>query len=302
MNKIGLYVYKIILADVKTHKDRDLSDGNVGTSLANLFDKFILENKTLKIDGSIARSWILDPRPVDGFIRDGWIRYGSFGYQSTIHDSNTREKKYDRLTSDIEEIPLYYHFWIPNKGPHGFAVFQSFGERSCVDLVRGAISSYFNNNASKHRLFFKKFMPQPEGELQNLTVKRLILIKKNFPKDQVEKVVGVLPSEVDVEISIQARRRGMLGTFSDLAGRLLNKGGAKAFLYEGVEFERAMAEVQIGKTRRKVGLFGYSNHTGVIDVTEDVEISEDGHPTIESISQEVRNLLVDFSFAYGKPV
>lgn len=142
-------------------------------------------------------------------------------------------------------------------------------------------------------------MPQDETAIRTAPVKRLTLVKKNYPKDHAEILLGSLPSEIDVEISIQARRRGILGQYGDFTRKLNERGDPAAFFYEGVQFERATADIMIGQTRRKVGLFGYSNNTGVIEVTDVVKIGLDGHPTVASMFEEVKQLIADLHTTYG---
>lgn len=298
MPKIGVYFYKLELQRARGREVVPFSEAGEGALPKNFLSTFIAKRKKLTSVQSIDRSWHLAEAPPQGNSRHGFVGYGTFGYQSTIHDAKTQETKYERAVSDIEELPLYYHFWIPNSGSVGFAAFQSFGERSCVSLVLGKFAEEFHEHHPDFKIAHYKIMPQEDEILKSSPVKKVTLVSKKFPKDKAEKLFGPLSSEVDVEISFKARRRGLLGKFGKFSKDVAGHIGQSAFVYEGVEFKEAIAEVQIGSTRRKVGLLGINNNSGVIDITDDVKLSN-GHPDLQSITEIVISIMSDFKLAYG---
>jgi len=63
--------------------------------------------------------------------------------------------------------------------------------------------------------------------------------------------------------------------------------------YGGISFSEAVAEVQVGNKKRKVGVFGLNSDAGVIDVTDDIVRGDDGHPTFKSLVKETNAILED---------
>ncbi|MBA3678210.1 MAG: hypothetical protein H0W74_12555 [Sphingosinicella sp.] len=82
------------------------------------------------------RSWYFEEKDRDGFGNSaGYIHYGTFGYASKIKNHKTKATNYERQVDDVEEIPLFYEFWLPEKANHAFVMFQSFAGKSCINLV-----------------------------------------------------------------------------------------------------------------------------------------------------------------------
>ncbi len=126
-----------------------------------------------------------------------------------------------------------------------------------------------------------------------------ILSKKKLPKDRAEILRNLPPEELNVELSFSANRSGRFGVFSDVARHIRAAQGGAAFLFDGIEFEEASALISIGSGYRKVGIVGPSNNAGVIDISEDVDLDADQHPTFNSVSEVSAQVISDFREEYG---
>lgn len=299
MGKIGLYVYQLVLSRTDNYQRIPLADDGIGSELYQFLPQFVAGKRTTHQNNNIERSWRLEPQPDQGRARHGLVRYGTFGYSSTIVDPNDNNVLYDRAAGDVEEIPLYYQFWVPDRGNFGFAALQSFRDRSCVSQVLGELSREFNQRHDHLRLTVSKVMPVNDEVYRNAPVKKLILSKKRVPKDRAEILRNLPPEELNVELSFAVRRNGRFGIFSDVAPQIRQARGGAAFVFDGIEFDEASAMVAIGNTYMKVGIVGPSNNAGVIDVTDDVALGEDQHPTPTSISAITTQVIGSFREQYG---
>ncbi len=275
MSKIGLYVYQLMLSRKDNYQSVPFSDAGTGSELHEFLPQFVASKFTTLQNNNIERSWRLEPEEDQGRSRHGLVHYGTYGFSSKIVNPANSEVLYDRTAGDVEEIPLYYQFWVPDFGNYGFAALQSFRERSCVSQVLGDLTKDFSDRFEHLRLTTRKVMPTSDDAYRNSPVKKLILSKKRVPKDRAEILRNLPPEELNVELSFSAGRSGLFGTYSDVAPQIRAAQGGTAFLFEGIEFEEASALISIGKTYRKVGIVGPSNNAGVIDITEDVDLDED---------------------------
>lgn len=290
---IGLRVYKLFFSERGNREPIDRSDLP--------FDDFALVKNFVahhavrtKPDGN-ERSWYFEtPQKADATHVTGLVQYGTSGFSSKLLDIKTNKKKYDRVETDVEQIPLFFDFWLPPNSEYLMVALQSFGTRSCVDLIQGALRMFSENKHPDHRIRFKKIMPNDSKNalFGDKAVKKLTFVAAKTTSDVAASLIPFKPSEpVDVAISVRSGRGRGLGTFANIAGSIGKHEGV--FQYEGVGFTEAYAEIRVGGRTRKVGVFGPAADTGTIDITGDVKF-KDGHPTFDSLVAQANDILASF--------
>ena len=224
----------------------------------------------------------------------GYVYYGTSGFESRLIDIRSREEKYKRQVGDLEEIPLYFKFWLPESASFFLFAFQSFGGRSCVLMVSEAMRNAFEKKYKSHTLRTKKLMPngQAGSNIGKSSVKKLTMIKRSVPKDLADRYLNNhAPDEVEMEFSIKAKPRKSLGFYESIIQKSDEKNNS-ILLYDGIKFDQAKADIQLGKRCRTVGVIGYDNDAGVIDLTDDVKIDSTGHPKLKEISEETDDIML----------
>lgn len=300
-SKIGLRVYLIAVSEVKKRKSIPLNSAGIRTSVASFFSDFAKKHSQVtgaaNQDTERERSWYFEPRPSTNItISKGYIRYGTFGFESDLVDSKTRTRKYRRRTDDVEIIPLFYEFWHPpGSNYYAFVAFQSFQGRSCIELVTSSMRDAFSKQNPGFQLLFKKLLPTgASGVYSAAPVKSLRLIKRNAPADVVDRYLKAhVGHAIDFEIRLTARRKGFLGKLGAVTDSL-RPAKVGVVEHDGVSFEEAVAEIDFGGKRRPIGIFGHNSEAGVIDLTDAIKRGPDGHPTFDSLSKESRTLLMEF--------
>lgn len=293
---IGLRIYKISVKARGEAVPLPLDSGALRASVPDFVGKFIGTHASATQNSERERSWYFESRVSSVPSNKGYVHYGTFGFESNFVDAKTKKKNYRRRTTDVEEIPLFYEFWFPAGEFFGLVAFQSFQGRSCISLVTDAMRESFEAQNPQYMLMLHKVQP---GDARNSAyfsspVKKLRLIKRKVSGDIAEKYFdGAAAEPVDFEVVISARRRKSLGTLSSLFASA-EKGGGGVFVYDGMEFPEAMAEVQVGERTRRVGVLGFNGDAGVIDLTDAIERGSDGHPTFASLEREADMLLTDF--------
>jgi hypothetical protein len=301
---IGLRVYQVTV-----HKENDrtplLLTGDGSSTDANKFlADFVDANIDINDHEDLQRSWFFDKRSTAAVNNIyGYLRYGTYGFESDLVDRKTKKSNYKRKVGDLEEIPLYFHFWMPAKQEFALAAFQSFQARSCVQVVINAATISFAKKHKGYRLSFRKLMPSDvkSSAMYSAPVKQLTLVKKQMPQNKEDRYLfDFQPDEVEFEISFKAKRRRTLGSLASLLDKSSGN-AAEALRFDGINFDQAKAEVTVGNKRRTVGVLGYSNDAGVIELSESVQYGADGHPSFASIKYETEQILKDFHSTLSKP-
>ena len=271
------------------------NSGRLQSHFPKILSNFVDKNNSPNSSDELERTWFFEKSPKSTELNIiGRVGYGTYGFESNFKNNTTKKVNYHRKTDDVEEIPLYFHFWTPGKNSFSFVVFQSFQGRSCVQLVLEKLKEEFELRHPDLILKIRKMVPTDlSGSVYNTApVKGIRLIKRNTPSDIADAYhAGRAPVGVDVELIVKARRSKSIGTFEEVARSLKSDG---VILYKGLEFEEAVATIKVGGKLRPVGIFGDNSKAGVIDVSDSVEIGPDGHPTLISIQLESNKILQDF--------
>lgn len=291
---IGLRFYRIQVFRKVDKENMIIGPGSEPCDLMDFFDAFVNEKRSATVEEEVSRTWFFEPRKTNA-IRTihGYINYGTHGFESKFKDVKTLEEKYQRKTSDVEEIPLYFQIWMPENSSFGLIAFQSFQIRSCITLVRSSIIRKFEHSYLNYNINFRIVAPN-SAALDMFPVKTVRFLKPKSSNDRADRYFGRSAEEVDYEVTIKARRRGsIISTYKELRSRLnANKDGLIEF--EGQEFESVKADVNIGKKRRTVSVYGVDLDAALIDVSDNIVRDASGHPTLDSIEHEVNELMEDF--------
>jgi hypothetical protein len=211
----------------------------------------------------------------------GLIKYGTTGIASDIIDPVHNVVQLRREKNFIEEIPLFFIFYMPEGEDTWYVASQSFGSRSCSTAFNRALFDFFRER-SNLILQVQKVMPIDGLEMEPRPVQKLTLIRRRVDSEEFPNQLGHLARELMVTMSISIDGRGALGLFSEIRDRLEGRAD-RALVYDGIEFDEAQATVKVGNSYRKVGLLGASNNAGVVDVSDQIERDDDDFPTFESI-------------------
>lgn len=288
---IGLRFYRLTVVDRQSGDALPFADADPYPFV----EDFIASSANFRDHEEKQRSWLLEQKKgADHREIWGYARYGTFGFTSDLVDRKTRKPKYTRQDSDLEEIPLFFHVWVPETVNFGLLCFQSFQGRSCIQLVINAMSESFKAKNPEKYLRISKIAPNflEDNATDKAPVKRITLISKTPPADKADLLMkGADVNEFNYEVSISAKRNGSFGALADLTKRI-GKHKDALLMYDDHQFDRAVAEISLNGRRRRVGLAGIDADTGAIDVTEDVELVK-GHPTFDSISAQSNSLMGD---------
>lgn len=226
----------------------------------------------------------------------GLLKYGKYGYGSEVEDRKSGVVEHVRTVDQADTIPLYYRFWFAAGKSYGLIGLQSFGGSSCVDIVNRALARTYEMMNPDWRLTIAKLMPNDAKLYGNKFVRSVQLVKKNSSQNIVDKALRPTDKDIkmDVELSLKARGRGNFGKLKDLG----NKIGGHLEIGD-LEFSGAFASVKVGSSFKKIGVLGVSSTAGVIDLTDDVVLDANKHPSFSSVSKETSRHIADFAKILG---
>jgi hypothetical protein len=293
---IGLRFYKVSAHKRNSRDDEPTPASELPVPVADFLVSFVASHLEPKQNDERERSWYFEEGESTGLNSiSGYVHYGTFGFESRIKSGKTKQPAYDRKVDDVEEIPLFFDFWSPDTADFSMLAFQSFQGRSCVSLVLEGMKLAFEAANPGHLLRFQKLtgIDNPESIYGKAPVKRLRLIQHKISADKFSNYGKTdSPSGIDFEVSFKARRGGHLGPLTALTNGLSKtKGGLVVF--NGEEFDEAVATVLIGNRQRPVGIIGSNSDTGAIDITEHVKRGPNGHPLYASISEQSAEIAMD---------
>lgn len=303
--QIGIRVYQLrIYNDHKSYKHLTGKHAQDVQAAIRLFVSKYKSNPLIRIassdDGANGekRSHRFLPMKDEINTQHGIVRYGTFGYGTDVEDVATGSIAHTRTTEQADTIPLYYRMWWPDGYSYGLFAFQSYSGKSCATAILSEIRAFYRDKFPDWRLEAKKIVHDEVAEYKNKPVKKISLVK---PRTSATTVASALrptnpQAEVDVTLEVTARGKGTFGKLGDLKGRL----GGKMSI-DGTDYTRAFATFSVNGKPKKVGIIGVSSNTGVIDVTDDVDLDPTTNmPTSSSISKAAKDEIKDFAVRLGK--
>lgn len=294
---IGLRFYKVTAHRRNAREPEPCEPSELKVPLPLFLTQFVATHTESKQDEVLERSWYFEEKEPEGpaSIR-GYVHYGTYGFESRFKNTKTKSATYDRKVDDVEEIPLFFEFWSPEKDNLTLVAFQSFQGRSCVSLVRTEMRHQFEALNSGFILRFEKLVggDSPNSLFATAPVKKLSFIQHRPSSDKFTSYGSATPSGgYDFEVAFKARRGGTLGALLPVTHGL-DRNEKGLIVFRGEEFDEAVATVMIGKRQRPVGIIGPTSDTGSIDVSEEIERAPNGHPTFKSIAHQASDIAVDF--------
>ena len=292
---IGFRAYLLSVSEKGKSKSLSFDSDALTAHFSKIVTDFVDDNNQPNSVEEMERTWFFEKDSMSKELNIfGTVHYGTYGFESNFKNNRTKALNYRRKTTDVEEIPLYFQFWVPGGKRYAFVIFQSFQGRSCVQMILDAFKQRFESTHPDLTLRARKLVPNDaNGSIYNTApVKRIRLIKKDTSSDLADVHAGRSnPESVDVELTVSARRSKSLGSLRAVSRALKHDG---VLTYEGMEFDHAVAQIRVGGKLRPVGIFGDHSNAGVIDVSESIVFGADGHPTMESLKKNSKDILADF--------
>ena len=225
---------------------------------------------------------------------NGIIETGDYGYESDLFDIQSAQISYRRQLYEAELLPFYFHIVLPKKIDFGILILQRFGQRGIKAIFSEELDNYFSGRFPDHRIEFEPLIPNKllEEYLSNGDIKSIKFTSFLIPSDIADQFDGTfMPEQGIVEYSIRTRRNAKIPLMNRvikvISGNipLTNFMELRNFNYTNVKIQ-----IEINGKRRTIDLEDPYNLKSYYDVTDKIQIGEDGHPNYDSINREAQEL------------
>lgn len=306
MPNIYLTAYTVRLIDKNTGQRQQIHNFFQGQDLFTVMRHYLnlLENEPILLEDAqksfrITRN-VPDPtnRKISGIAHNG-----DYGYSSEIRNIQTNEVTYNRTIEDAELLPFYFLVHLPRGANEGVLVLQRFG----VNGIKTVFTDYFREIFSEvyPDTFFDIYPLTPQSVIDevinNGRFTKIRFIRHGVPTDiaDIYSADGDLEEEGYFEQSIQVKRKGSLRIGERLT-QFLNGQRPITAIYElPYDYETVKVEVELNGRYRTIDLAHLERFRANYDISDEVEMGANGHPTFESIDSSALRLLDDLTMTIG---
>lgn len=231
---------------------------------------------------------------------DGLFKSGTYGFSAELENLRTGDVR-SRSIHDCEYLPIYYNFQLKPGQNEAILLLQKFGTFGVKTILLSDLSTYVNEIDTNLRLEINPLVSDSHiQELMGGAIKRIRYLKYSVPDDIANDIdeLDNLEDEAEMEMVIKAKRDRFLGIPGWMKD-IFNGRAATSELIEinGIEYDNIKIEIDIGRKKKTLNLGDIRKLRMNIDITENVKMSKDGHPTFESIREQAEEIMPDLKKA-----
>ncbi|MFT3829727.1 MAG: hypothetical protein QM691_08485 [Opitutaceae bacterium] len=300
MPQIALACYSVRVRRRYTKIPMSLNDPEL-KELPKFFEDTLNKLHTRSVDLQETKK-VLNIRTIESSPQCTWgiVSTGEYGYESDLIDIKGKKATYRRSTDQAELLPFFFYLYLPTEGDSGILVLQRFGVFGVRSILSNALEDFFSKKFPEHMLDIWPMVPDGviDKILNSGTLRKITFRKLSIPKDISEAFGSAKSSEggkVDVVISAKEG-----SYFSKVIGKIRNCFGSKnrsgmneVVGLSGFSHDKILLEMHYGEETRTVDLSNLNKLRAHIDITTEVKIGTDGHPTYDSIKTITEALVSD---------
>ncbi|TSP09979.1 hypothetical protein [Cupriavidus campinensis] len=237
----------------------------------------------------------------------GRYQTGEYGYKSELVDSEVNAVSHVRKVSEAEMIPFFYSLSAPKQGTWAVLILQKFKNLGIHDFIVPKLIQDFEAQHKNCRLHVQRLVPGTLANtiLEGALVKSMRFVSYKLPagvEDAFGKA-GMKESVHEVEFVVRAARGGLLPKIDGLADVLLGKRNvAQIMTLPNLPYDTIKLELDVNGRRRTMDVGKPFKLSPNIDITEEVETAEDGHPVWDDVSAVAREFSGELLSAQGVKV
>lgn len=226
---------------------------------------------------------------------DGIIESGDWGYEAELVDTGSMQPSHTRTTVEAELLPFYALFSIPEETDEGFLFLQRFQQFGTKTALTTALQKRVKQIDPNLLLHLNTVVPQRVWDaLLEGRVTAVRYISNHLPTDISDAYATGEHEEVEgsMELKIKAKRKGALPVIERLRDILTGQTNEASFK-ELVEFDSddVKVEIDLGGSTKTIDLGDLNKLRPSVDVTDEIVMGDDGHPTRDSIGELAGQIL-----------
>jgi hypothetical protein len=311
MPTISLATYTVRVVDRSGNPVPDLTRWPAGSS----FDKVVanyLGKRHLRLVNNPARKSALR---VVHFVTlvgskrrstyvSGTLERGGYGFSSTIFNVPLGKASYARQPTEANLIPYYFLFEVCPGADEGIFILERFGRGGIKSALGSDLAGYIRDKFPGFSLKIRTLVPSQlfDRYLEDGRIVRVRLIRFGIPRDIADRyAMGHDETEGKVEFSITAERGREFPLVDRIKGVLTGGLEPSQFLVidQLKHYNDVKVELNLRGSRKTINLGHPSLSWPTMDVTDQVEPEENGHPKFESIDEIARSYAMDIRESIG---
>ncbi|KYC44580.1 MAG: hypothetical protein APG10_01604 [Candidatus Methanofastidiosum methylothiophilum] len=191
-------------------------------------------------------------------------------------------------------LPFYFLLHIPENRDESIFILQRFKQLGIKSLMEKNFRRFFIADLSDFEFEINNFIPEyiVDYYLRKGKMKKLTFIKYGLSSDFAERIGDHKEEDFTTELSVHARPRKEIPIIEQfLSCRQKKEDLSSLFSFNDFEYNTIRMEVKIGGNKRTVDFSNLYKLRAYFDITSDIIIGDNGHPTFDSIDKVARELL-----------
>lgn len=304
MSSYSLASYTIRVKEQITHSNVRINNLRDGGDAFNTFRAYLNDLKlSASLDPADQRMMRVASLRVSGRTMRGIIETGEYGYESELYDITTDAVSHRRQNTEAEMLPFYFLVSLPTDVNEGIVILQRFRQFGIRNMLLGDFLPYFTKAHPNYRVEFNPLTYENllNEYLDGGQLKAIRLVKFDMPDDIATafELQDHLEEEAYVELVVRSRKNRSLAVLEKIKEAF--RGGGRRYLEEDewnrlieipdFEYNVIKAELEINGKRKVIDLTNPYRLRSYYDITDDVEIGDNGHPVFRSINGLANELL-----------
>lgn len=303
-NEIKLEVYTFRIKEInKEKKEENYEQLNSigGLDFYDIFSKYLKFLDTLDVDDVLKKAIQLKSASLH-FAKGkrqirGIFESGGFGIESDIYNLKSNKHKITKAEDDVEIMPFYFLFHIPDNRNIGICIIERIGIYGISTILKNSLSKFLRDTTN----YIIEFSPLISKDLAKAFVndggvKEIILRRYALPNDKADILTMKEYREQILSVELRIKAKGIFQGFNKRINKYLLSPNAKFFdvkqLREIGFDDSSLISVksELDGTTRTVDLSQTMQIRPYYLIDEKVKKTK-GHPTFGSIDAEANELL-----------
>lgn len=221
---------------------------------------------------------------------------GEYGFTSDLYDTGTKRNAHKRTKKQAEMLPFHVYVYIPRRCRRGVIIFQRFKQFGVRGYIADQFLPYFNTRFPNYSVKISKAVPAVvlEQLLAKAHVKAFRFVKHQASTDICDALHALDQDGAtsEIEYVVKAKRRGFFGTLDPLKKEFKKPVPNFKSIVEipNFDYDTIKVDIDMAGKRRSIDLGNIMRISGTIDITDEVETDDSGHPTKDSFVKVAKQL------------
>ena len=304
-NEIKLEVYTFRIKELnKDKKDENYLQLNAigNRDFFEIFSDYLTFLDTLDVDDNLKKAIKLKGSSLHISKGKRQIRgifdSGGYGIESEIYNINNNKLKLTKNEDDVEIMPFYFLFHIPDNRNIGICIIERIGIYGISTILKSSLSKYLRDNSN----YIIEFSPLISKDLAKAFVneggvKEIILRRYSLPHDKADLLTMKEYREQILSVELRIKAKNIFTGFNKRINKYLLDPNAKFFdvkQLKQIGFDdnsQISVKSELDGSIRTIDLSETMQIRPYYFIDDKVKKSK-GHPTFISIDKEANELLV----------